>query len=67
MLVAVPTETAAGKRRVALVPDVVRKLSARGVEVIVQAGAGAAAMIPDALYAQAGRRSATPPRSGARR
>jgi NAD(P) transhydrogenase subunit alpha len=39
---------------VALVPEVVRKLSARGVEVIVQAGAGAAAIIPDALYEAAG-------------
>ncbi len=38
----------------ALVPEVVRKLSARGVEVIVQAGAGAAAIIPDALYEAAG-------------
>jgi NAD(P) transhydrogenase subunit alpha len=39
---------------VALVPVVVRKLAARGVEVIVQAGAGAGAIIPDALYEQAG-------------
>jgi len=54
MLIGVPTETAKGERRVALVPEVVRKLSARGVEVIVQAGAGAAAIIPDALYEAAG-------------
>jgi NAD(P) transhydrogenase subunit alpha len=54
MLIGVPTETARGERRVALVPEVVRKLSARGVEVIVQAGAGAAAIIPDALYEAAG-------------
>ncbi len=51
-----PTESAPGERRVALVPEVVRKLSARGVTVIVQAGAGAAAMIPDALYEAAGAR-----------
>jgi NAD(P) transhydrogenase subunit alpha len=56
MLIGVPTETAKGERRVALVPEVVRKLSARGVEVIVQAGAGAAAIIPDALYDAAGAR-----------
>jgi NAD(P) transhydrogenase subunit alpha len=54
MLIGVPTETVPGERRVALVPEVVRKLAARGVEVIVQAGAGAGAIIPDALYEQAG-------------
>jgi len=59
MLIGVPTETAQGERRVALVPDVVRKLAARGVEVIVQAGAGADAMIPDALYQEAGAKIST--------
>ena len=54
MLIGVPTETAQGERRVALVPEVIRKLSARGVEVIVQSGAGAGAMIPDALFEAAG-------------
>ncbi len=54
MLIGVPTESVPGERRVALVPEVVRKLAARGGEVIVQAGAGSAAMIADALYEQAG-------------
>jgi H+-translocating NAD(P) transhydrogenase subunit alpha len=54
MRVGVPTETAAGERRVALVPDVVRRLGAKGLEVTVQEGAGAAAMIPDAAFADAG-------------
>ena len=54
MLVGVPRETAQGERRVALVPDVVRRLAAHHVEVIVEQGAGAAAMIPDALYEAAG-------------
>jgi NAD(P) transhydrogenase subunit alpha len=54
MLIGVPTETLAGERRVALVPEVVRKLAARGAEVVVEAGAGAGAIIPDELYAQAG-------------
>ena len=54
MLVGVPKETAEGERRVALVPEVVRRLSGHGVEVVVEAGAGAGAMIPDALYEQAG-------------
>ncbi len=40
----------------ALVPDVVRKLAARGVDVLVEASAGAGAIIPDALYTAAGAR-----------
>jgi len=59
MLVAVPKETAPGERRVALVPEVVKRLGGRGVEVLVEAGAGAGAMIPDALYEQAGAKIAT--------
>jgi len=58
MLIGVPTETAQGERRVALVPDVVRKLAARGVDVVVQSGAGAGAIIPDSLYEAAGARIA---------
>jgi NAD(P) transhydrogenase subunit alpha len=54
MQVGVPTETAEGERRVALVPDVVRRLSGRGIEVLVQAGAGAGALIPDRQFADAG-------------
>ena len=54
MRLAVPKETAENERRVALVPEVVRKLSARGIEVLVQAGAGGGALIPDAAYADAG-------------
>jgi NAD(P) transhydrogenase subunit alpha len=54
MLIGVPRETVKGERRVALVPEVVRKLVARGVEVIVEAGAGTGAIIPDALYEEAG-------------
>ena len=38
----------------ALVPEVVRKLSARGIEVVVQSGAGEGALIPDAAFAEAG-------------
>ncbi len=54
MIIGVPTETAEGERRVALVPDAVRKLTGKGLEVVVQRGAGAGAMIPDALYEEAG-------------
>lgn len=54
MRIGVPTETAEGELRVALVPEVAGKLSRAGHEVIVQAGAGAGAMIPDSAYAEAG-------------
>jgi NAD(P) transhydrogenase subunit alpha len=52
--VGVPSETAEGERRVALVPEVVRKLTGRGLEVVVEAGAGVRAIIPDRLYEAAG-------------
>ena len=54
MEIGVPKESAAGERRVALVPEVVRKLTAQGHEVVVERGAGAAAMIPDAGFEEAG-------------
>src|SRR6187397_701202 len=54
MKVGVPRESADGERRVALVPEVVKRLQARGVEVVVEAGAGERALIPDALYTDAG-------------
>ena len=38
--VAVPKETAAGERRVAMSADVVKRLARLGVEVHIQAGAG---------------------------
>ena len=39
MRIGVPKETAAGEHRVALVPEVVSKLKAKGLEVLVQRGA----------------------------
>jgi NAD(P) transhydrogenase subunit alpha len=51
---AVATETRPGERRVALVPDVVKKLVAAGWEVVVQSGAGAEAAFSDAAYSAAG-------------
>jgi NAD(P) transhydrogenase subunit alpha len=54
MRLAVPKESAPGERRVALVPEVVRKLTGRGIEVLVERGAGAGALIPDDAFAQAG-------------
>jgi H+-translocating NAD(P) transhydrogenase subunit alpha len=53
---AVPKEVAAGERRVALVPDVVKKLARPGVEVSVETGAGSRAGYPDDEFASAGAR-----------
>ena len=54
MKIGVPKETASGERRVALVPEVVRKLVAGGHTVVVEPGAGDAAGIPDAAFSDAG-------------
>jgi len=56
MRIGVPRETAAGERRVALVPEVVGKLVPAGFEVLVQRGAGEAASFPDTAYEEAGAR-----------
>ena len=63
MRVGVPKESAPGERRVALVPEVARKL-AQTHEVIVETGAGEAAMIPDSLYEEAGVSVGSDPWSG---
>jgi NAD(P) transhydrogenase subunit alpha len=54
MRIGVPKETAAGEHRVALVPEVVSKLKGKGLEVVVQAGAGSGALLPDAAFTDAG-------------
>src|SRR5687768_4064066 len=54
MTVGVPKESAQGERRVAMVPDVVRKLVAKGLEVRVEPGAGVQALIPDSAFEEAG-------------
>jgi NAD(P) transhydrogenase subunit alpha len=54
MRIGVPKETAGGEHRVALVPEVVSKLKAKGLDVVVQSGAGTDALVPDAAFAEAG-------------
>ncbi len=54
MIVGVPRESFPGERRVALVPAAVPNLTKAGLEVVVEAGAGAAAGYPDADYAAKG-------------
>jgi len=52
--IGVPKETAARERRVALVPDVVRRLRAAEHDVVVEPGAGLQAGATDDAYTQAG-------------
>jgi NAD(P) transhydrogenase subunit alpha len=54
MKVGVAKETAAGERRVALVPDTVGRLVEADVEVLVERDAGEAAAFPDADYESVG-------------
>ncbi|MEJ2458480.1 MAG: NAD(P) transhydrogenase subunit alpha [Novosphingobium sp.] len=54
MRLAVLRERARGETRVAATPETVKKFTALGMKVAVEAGAGAAAAIPDADYAAAG-------------
>jgi NAD(P) transhydrogenase subunit alpha len=56
MRIGVPKESAAGERRVALVPEIVGKLVPSGFEVLVERGAGEAASFPDSGYEEAGAR-----------
>ncbi|MGV9459361.1 NAD(P)(+) transhydrogenase (Re/Si-specific) subunit alpha, partial [Nocardia sp. NPDC003638] len=52
--VGVVRESGAGERRVALVPKIIPALSKQGVEVVVEAGAGLGALIPDEAFVEAG-------------
>jgi NAD(P) transhydrogenase subunit alpha len=52
--VAVAAESVRGEHRVALVPDVVPSLTKAGLDVVVQTGAGVAALASDSAYEQAG-------------
>src|SRR4051794_38178628 len=54
MRIGVPKETAERERRVALVPEVVKKLTGKGHELLVEREAGQGALIPDAAYEEAG-------------
>jgi len=54
VIIGVPKESYPGERRVALVPVVIPNLTKAGLEVVIEAGAGAAAGYPDALYTEKG-------------
>src|ERR1700747_2981982 len=53
-VIGVVRESAEGERRVALVPKAVGALAARGLAVVFESGAGEGALLPDALYTEAG-------------
>jgi NAD(P) transhydrogenase subunit alpha len=54
MKVGVARESAPGERRVALVPEALGKLTAAGLEILVEHDAGSGAAIPDSAYVDAG-------------
>ena len=54
MRVAVPREIKEGEKRVALVPDIINKLTRLGLDVSIESGAGAHSQATDAEYTAAG-------------
>jgi NAD(P) transhydrogenase subunit alpha len=54
MRVAVPTEIRDGEKRVALVPDIINKLTKLGYDVVIESGAGVHAQATDDLFTAAG-------------
>ena len=54
MRIAVAKEIRSGEARVALVPDIISKLTKAGLEVVIESGAGVASGFPDAQYTAAG-------------
>ena len=54
MKLGIPRERREGERRVAATPDTVKQLAALGVDLLIEADAGAAAGHPDTAYIQAG-------------
>ena len=54
MKICIPLEVVGGETRVAAVPETVRGFTSAGLEVCVQAGAGAGATFDDASYETAG-------------
>ncbi len=54
MIIGIPKEAAADEQRVALTPDVVRRIANEQVQVSIEAGAGQAAAFPDDLYREVG-------------
>lgn len=56
LTVGVPVETLPGERRVAMVPEVVARLKKKGLDVVVESGAGNQAFYPDETFEKEGAR-----------
>ncbi len=54
MFIAVPREIREGEKRVALVPDIINKLTRLGFDVVIESGAGVSAQANDTDYVSAG-------------
>ncbi|MTA26786.1 MAG: NAD(P)(+) transhydrogenase (Re/Si-specific) subunit alpha, partial [Actinobacteria bacterium] len=54
MRIAVPKEIKQGEKRVALVPDVINKLTRLGLEVVVESGAGLESQASDLQFTEQG-------------
>ena len=54
MRISVPKETRPGENRVALVPDIISKLTRAGLEVVIESGAGVSAQFSDEQFTKAG-------------
>jgi len=54
MRIAVPKEIRSGEKRVALVPDIISKLTKSGHQVVIESGAGVAAEYSDKQFIEAG-------------
>jgi NAD(P) transhydrogenase subunit alpha len=61
VVIAVSREKTPGEQRVAMVPEVVQKLTKSGYEIRIEHDAGAAAFYPDNLYIVAGAKIASSP------
>ena len=58
MILAIPTETRVGETRVAVIPEIAKRLVDQGWDVVVQSGAGTAAKFSDEAFKEAGARIA---------
>ena len=54
MLIAIPKEIREGEKRVALVPDIINKLTRLGFDVVIESGAGVNSQATDADYTKTG-------------
>ena len=54
MRIGIPKEIRPGENRVAISPETIKKLTAMGVEIVVEAGCGAGSCVTDQQYQEAG-------------